>query len=323
MLWSRAWNQAFHLPLIVLATFSILLSYFASFLSGGVDLGGGADTFLLLATIVWGLSFATRVVEPGSGLAAFLESAVLLFVVGFLASLTSASMAIGAGPFVDRYLVAIDRALFPFLDLHSLTLALPGYPLLYRGLSYIYDSMVWQAFAFMLISSIRGSARDHEFLLSAWALGLLFCVLPFHWLPALSPHNYFGIDQTMMPGATVSLPWDFVPIIMELRSGSVDTLTTDYMTGMVTVPSFHACAATVLAVAWWRSPMLRWPMLALNIGMAFAAMPIGSHYGIDIVAGIAAGLLACITTRSVLRLKSASMNAIAAPAAPEPVSSAA
>jgi membrane-associated phospholipid phosphatase len=55
--------------------------------------------------------------------------------------------------------------------------------------------------------------------------------------------------------------------------------------GLVTVPSFHACAATLLAWGFHRTPMLRWPLLGLNGLMLLSAIPIGGHYVTDVAAG--------------------------------------
>lgn len=310
MFWSNAWRLAFHVPFAVLAILTVLLLYFTSFLPGGLDLDGGPDTFIVLVGLVWAMGFATRVKQPNSQLAVGIESLAILLALLFMATFTSVSMAIGSGDFVDESLIAIDKALFPFLDLPTLFLTLPKFPLLYAALGHIYDSMIWQPFAFLLVATLFGKARDHEFYLSAWSLGLLFCLLPFHWLPALSPYNYYGIEKADMLGVTVGMPWQFVPILTGLRDGTIDTLSIHQLAGMVTVPSFHACAATVLAGSWWRFRHLRWPMLLLNIGMALAAIPIGSHYAIDIVAGVSVGLVALAISHRVILAKAARSSAV-------------
>lgn len=293
----------FPIPLLVLASCSLLLSIGASRLAGGIDLSHGPGAFLFLVAVIWALAFATRVAQPHSRLAMGLESFALFFAVVLIATFASVSMAVGSGPFIDTTLIAIDHALFPFLDLKALILALPRYPLLYAGLEGTYNSMVWQPIAFLAVATLFGRSHDLEYFLSAWSVGLLLCLLPFHWLPALSPYNYYGIDQTVMPGVSINMPWQFVPIMTGLRDGTIHTLTVEHLTGMVTIPSFHACAATMLARSWWRIRIARWPMLALNIGMALAAIPIGSHYAIDILAGVAVGLIATTVANRALRVK--------------------
>lgn len=312
-----AWRQLFHVPIAVLAICAALLAWFSSALPGGIDLSGGPGAFLFLVAVIWALAFATRAAQPSSRLALGLETLALFFAVILVATFASVSMAVGSGAFIDPALIAIDHALFPFLDLKALILGLPAYPTLYAVLAWVYDSMVWQPLAFLGVATLFGKARDNEYFLSAWAVGLLLCLLPFHWLPALSPYNYYGIDQTVMPGVKVNMPWQFVPIMTGLRDGSIGTLTIDHLTGMVTIPSFHACAATMLARCWWRFRLTRWPMLALNIGMALAAIPIGSHYVIDIIAGFAVGLIATSFAGWVLRAKERAERAHAIDARPQ------
>lgn len=289
---ARLRDRVFVVPLAVIAIFIAVVAYGASRLEGGYDGAGGPNTFFVLIAVVWTLAVATRRLQPGSPLATAVETLTLFFALSILAAFSSASLAIGSGPFVDASLVAIDRALFPFLDWQALVLWLSGHPDAHFALSVVYDSMNWQPFAFILVAALFGKAEDQERFIGAWAIGLALCILPFHWFPALSPYNYFAITPEEMPGATVAMPWHFLPIMEGLRDGSIQRLSVDTVSGMVTIPSFHAAAATILAGSFWRFRLLRWPMLGLNIGMALAAVPIGSHYIVDILAGIACGVLA-------------------------------
>jgi hypothetical protein len=70
----------------------------------------------------------------------------------------------------------------------------------------------------------------------------------FHF--ALSPYNYFGITRDMMSDAAVGLLRDFLAKFEGMRSGAIDSIGMDNLTGMVTIPSFHACAAVLLASCW-------------------------------------------------------------------------
>lgn len=56
--------------------------------------------------------------------------------------------------------------------------------------------------------------------------------------------------------------------------------------GILTFPSVHAAVASLCAWAAWKIKMLRYPALALNIAMAFSAVPSASHYLTDILAGV-------------------------------------
>ncbi|HEX8468455.1 MAG TPA: phosphatase PAP2 family protein [Allosphingosinicella sp.] len=61
--------------------------------------------------------------------------------------------------------------------------------------------------------------------------------------------------------------------------------------GIVAFPSGHAGAAVLCAWAAWGLRRLRWPFLALNIGMFVSAIPQGAHYLVDLMAGTVVALL--------------------------------
>jgi len=93
--------------------------------------------------------------------------------------------------------------------------------------------------------------------------------------------------------------------LVGLRSGAIDAISIDTVTGLVNMPSFHACAAAVLAWTFWSWRWLRWPMLALNAAMTFAAIPIGGHYFCDIIAGLGVAALAIRATLWLERVRPA------------------
>ena len=155
-------------------------------------------------------------------------------------------------------------------------------------------------------------------LLTAFCAGLLICILPFHWLPALGPYAYYGIGQADIGGAAVILPWEFPVRLEELRSGQIDAIGLEAVSGLISIPSFHACSAVIFAWVFWRYRLLRWPMLATNVLMFVAAVPIGGHYFIDVVAGGAAGALAVLAARTLERRREAGATRRSRAARPRP-----
>ncbi|APE28943.1 hypothetical protein BMF35_a2114 [Aurantiacibacter gangjinensis] len=276
----------------MLAVFAAIVAYGVTILPGGWNGDASLNASLAFICFVWVMGFGTRMFSPGSKLAGLIETLCIFAMLSLFAALAASVLAIGGGAYIDDTLVALDKALFPFFDWRSFTLNLPEYPRLYTALSYIYASLNWQPFAFLVLVLFFGSLRDMEGLVSVWALGMAGCILPFHFLPAKSPYIHYGISREDMPGSLVALPWDFLPKFEGMRSGAIDSIGMDNLTGMVTIPSFHACAAVLLSWCWWRFRLLRWPFVLLNIGMALAAVPIGGHYVIDIVAGAAVAIVA-------------------------------
>ena len=288
----NAFGEGFVWPLLVIAAFTLMIARGIYLLPEGYNGSSGlTDTFLFLL-FLWSLGMGVRALQPGSRLASCLVALSLFAVISMVGSLGAASNAIGGGDYVDPWLVEIDAFLFPFYDWKAVATQLPDYEWAYWTANKFYNSMTWQPFAFIVITAVVGKVRNLAKFVTAWGLGLLGCIAPFHWFPALSPMIYYGVAQGEMPGHQTDLPWRFLPVMEGMRDGSIRAIDLECLTGMVTIPSFHACAATILAWAFWEYRWLRWPFLVLNIGMALAAVPIGSHYIIDIIFGITVGVLA-------------------------------
>ncbi len=79
-----------------------------------------------------------------------------------------------------------------------------------------------------------------------------------------------------------------------MPSPDIFVLDLDQAAGILTFPSVHAGVAALCAWAAWNSPLLRYPVLALNGAMAVSAITHGSHYLMDVIAGLGcAGV--CVT----------------------------
>jgi membrane-associated phospholipid phosphatase len=103
--------------------------------------------------------------------------------------------------------------------------------------------------------------------------------------PAIGPSGYFGIA----PGIQALLPSGagqyYLPIFQAYRPGGLDTIDLHYFEGVVTFPSVHICMA-LMAVDALRG--MRWvfvPMLIWNSLTIVSTLPIGGHYGVDLIAG--------------------------------------
>src|SRR5262249_43347877 len=94
---------------------------------------------------------------------------------------------------------------------------------------------------------------------------------------------------------TVSTSW---PVFHGLRDGSFRALVAVGSEGIITFPSLHAALAVILIIALWPIRMLRWVILVLNTVMLVATPIDGSHYFIDVIAGIAVAVLAVLAARA-------------------------
>ncbi len=291
----------FRAPLIVAAIFVAVIAMGAARLPGGIDLSGGPGAMFGIGAAAWLVGVAGRRAQPHSRVASAIETLALFVTLSLLGSFASAALAIGSGAYIDDTLVALDRALFPFFDWPAAMTAFHQLPLASRLSGYFYDAINWQPFVLILLTLRMGQSGAHERFITAWALGLALCVLPFHWLPALSPYNHYGIGWQDVGAPAAALAWQFLPIMEGLRAGTIDQLSVHTLSGMVTIPSFHACAAVILAWCFWPMRYLRWPMLGVNIGMFLSAVPSGGHYLIDLVVGAAVAGVAIAGTMAIQR----------------------
>lgn len=86
--------------------------------------------------------------------------------------------------------------------------------------------------------------------------------------------------------------------VRSFRSGDQAILGLDALGGVITFPSIHTVLALLAIQAWWWQPLLRWPVLILNLLVIVTTIPIGGHYFIDLKAGALLWLCwTCITTR--------------------------
>jgi len=105
-------------------------------------------------------------------------------------------------------------------------------------------------------------------------------------LPAAGVWPFYGLTAADSPHVlpTVSTSW---PAFYGLRDDNVRALVAAGAEGIITFPSLHAALAVILVAALWPVARVRWVIFGLN-ALMLAATPIdGSHYFIDVLAGIA------------------------------------
>jgi membrane-associated phospholipid phosphatase len=102
-------------------------------------------------------------------------------------------------------------------------------------------------------------------------------------LPAIGPYEYFKLSASDFPDVLAPGAWVAPGITEALRSGAHQTS----FEGLVTFPSYHAVTAVLFAYGWLGVPVIGAAFFALNLVMLISCVPIGSHYIIDVVVGIA------------------------------------
>lgn len=155
--------------------------------------------------------------------------------------------------------------------------------------------------AYYAITAQRAEA--HRFIFTFWFAAIITLAL-FKFMPAVGPFSYlWHAPIAYMPESELWQP-DLIP---QLRAHLVHVVDLGQLRGLVSAPSFHACAATLYAAAAWRVARLRWPLLAVNGAMLLSTPVEGTHYLADILLGMlvaAVSLLAVHHALAAIRARS-------------------
>lgn len=192
-------------------------------------------------------------------------------------------------PMQDANLAALDRALgidwaayFDFFYRRPEWLA---------PLAVGYAMIGWPVFGVPVVLGFARQYRRLQQFTLAFALALAVTTAISALVPALGTYDALGIKYdpaVFTSGAYVSSMKD-MPLI---RSGALRELDIMQLVGIVTFPSFHACAAVLYLWAFWAVRWMR-PLALASNGLMLLATPIGgAHYFIDIFAGIGVAVLA-------------------------------
>lgn len=197
-------------------------------------------------------------------------------------------------PFIDAHLAQADRVLFPFFDWPKEIRAFSTMKAPLRVANWVYESIRWQPTLLLIVLSVSKRYREVWRFILTWNVALTIVVVIFTFAPGLGAYAHFGIAHRDVPGMGDPTPWHQARLLGELANGTLVNLRPGDLDGIVTFPSFHTAAAVILACMFWPSRLFRWPMLALNALMLVAAIPVGGHYLVDILAGIATAALAIV-----------------------------
>jgi membrane-associated phospholipid phosphatase len=230
----------------------------------------------------WGLR---RIGKPN--FAAAMEMLGLFYIQGLAAFFCIAPLAAISAPFADASLAHADHLLgFDWIKYARLTspFALP--------FLIAYKSFAWQPAIVAVALFMFGQQKRGWRAVSAAALSLAIATAIFPFAPAEGPILFYGIDVH-----SVGRP--FAPALISLKDG-YRTLDHSVFVGLISFPSYHAAAAIIFTWACWTT-RLRWVILDLNFVMAASAITAGSHYLVDVLAGLAVGAVAITMTSTMER----------------------
>ncbi|TGX54924.1 PAP2 family protein [Sphingomonas gei] len=206
----------------------------------------------------------------------------LLTLISTIGALTSYVVMLRTVGYADPWLAAVDRGLgFDWVGAYRY---IAERPLLARLSELIYLSIFASPILLLSGLALAGRADRARGFIAAFGLSLAFTLLVFPFFPARSALAYhLGTNVAYMPATGIS----HLAASDALRSGALRVLDIGALSGMITFPSFHAAAAVLFIWAAWPLARLRLPLLALNLAMLVVTPVQGTHFLIDVIAGVA------------------------------------
>lgn len=286
----------------VLVAFVAVLHALAWALMGATPLRADPERWLSLLGIcatIGALGFLLIAVLHMEGLGSILLLAALGYALGRAAILlTYAVCSLGRDmPLWDAVAARADAALgFHWPDMLGWFDANPAVSDL---LAPCYQAFLPQLPALLIALALVARLREAQVAFLAGLLGLLITHAMALFMPAYGPYAHFGLTAAQHPNIELVSAAATVPEHALVRAGTVIDLDARSLMGLVTFPCFQALLAVVCAWAWWFVPYLRWPGMALNAGMLAATPLHGSHYLVDVIAGVAVALV-CLALASMI-----------------------
>jgi hypothetical protein len=187
-------------------------------------------------------------------------------------------------PLQDALFDSWDRELL-HLDWSSLMQFVAGRPTLRLVLLLAYSSFAVQTVTTVFALGVAGHFARLTTFIVAFISTTLITIAVSAVLPAVGPWVFLDLHSEMANGLlpTSSTSW---PVFLGLRDGTFHLIHGMNSEGIITFPSLHAALGILFAAALWRTRGIRWAGLALNGLMLLSTPAYGSHYFVDVIAGV-------------------------------------
>jgi hypothetical protein len=231
--------------------------------------------------------FYNGVTRHNPRLAAFTMMVMQAILFSFLAAAFSYLVVGLRAPLMDAEFSALDQSLG--FDWVAWASWIYRHPLLNQMLVLAYESMAPQFLLVLVLFPWLGKQRFASELCSAAMVALLITIPVSGAIPALGPWVYYEVG---IKEAT------WLPDVLALRDGTMTMLGEHEFSGIICCPSFHTALAILFvhAARWDRRLLLI--VGALN-GLLLLSVPsVGSHYLVDLIAGLlVAGIAIAVAGR--------------------------
>jgi len=218
-------------------------------------------------------------------------------------------------PLQDALLASWDRHLS--IDWVRYVSFVTGHAWLHQLFAFAYGSFPLQVITTVLVLAFAGHILRLSVFVRSFMLATLITIGISAFAPATGPWLFYNAQPAIAHGAipVSSTSW---PVFLGLRDGTFNAMSGLNSEGIITFPSLHAALGVLFVLALWRVRGLRWISLALNTMMILATPFAGSHYVVDIIAGIAIAFACWVTAHWTVRRHRANGAALSSPVVNSP-----
>jgi hypothetical protein len=193
-----------------------------------------------------------------------------------------------AFPLRDVQFDRFDAALgFDWLAWKHFVLA---HPPLHRLLALVYAAFKLEVLLVVVYFALAGRRRCNDMLLRAAFISLMITTVVSGFVPALGPFSLYGMPEQA----------HYLHDLMTLRSGHDLMFVLPQLKGIITLPSYHAVLAVLLAWSLRRGGVIGITMVSWNLLMLVSVMSEGGHYLVDAIVGVGVAALSLWLARASL-----------------------
>lgn len=258
---------------------------------GWIKYDGYVNDIAIIVALSWSLSTVSLILRLRV-VGNLIRLTCVLLTMNLATLLATAALAVVSVPLADEMLMRIDNVVFGMPAWPYVIELFVGRGFILQFLSYAYVSLEWQLPALVILLCVLEKEAEAWRFATAWGLSLLACIAFFPLCPALGAYGYLHIDPSVVPDVLCHTAWHTPATIQNFKNGTFSILDANALEGIVTMPSFHACASVLLAWGFSRVPIMSWAMGVLNALMWVSAVPIGGHYVVDVIVGTAIAICA-------------------------------
>jgi membrane-associated phospholipid phosphatase len=226
--------------------------------------------------------------RPSERISNLSVDAAILIVFSHLGCIFSYLVTAYGGGLQDELMATVDQALgFDWYRYTSFFLQnniLRSMSIIFYGLTLVMVvlTVVWMSLAGRI-------GRSREFL-STIILGAILCIAISGLIPTAGGAGYYAPGSDFYMGYKIIVDRDYMQAFFDLRNGIDVTISLVEPKGLISFPSYHACMAVLVVLAFRGKGILFWIMLVVNLCIIATTPVEGGHHLSDVLGGIVVAL---------------------------------